>query len=38
MAGYRGVDTVVVAGCTTSGCMRATVVDGVSHNFRTICR
>ena len=29
-------DTVVVAGCTTSGCVRATVVDAVSHNFRTI--
>ena len=33
---YRGVDTTVVAGCTTSGCVRATVVDAVSHNFRTI--
>jgi len=29
----RGVDTLVIAGCTTSGCVRATVVDGVSHNF-----
>jgi maleamate amidohydrolase len=26
----------VVAGCTTSGCVRATVVDSMSHNFRTI--
>jgi len=33
---YRGVDTLLVAGCTTSGCIRATVVDGVSHNFRTV--
>jgi maleamate amidohydrolase len=32
----RGADTVVVAGCTTSGCVRATVVDALSLNFRTI--
>lgn len=31
-----GVDTVVVTGCTTSGCVRASVVDALSHNFRTI--
>jgi maleamate amidohydrolase len=33
---HRGVDTLLVAGCTTSGCIRASVVDAVSHNFRTI--
>ena len=32
----RGADTLVVAGCTTSGCVRATVVDSVAHNLRTI--
>jgi maleamate amidohydrolase len=32
----RGADTVVVAGCTTSGCVRATVVDAMQSNFRTI--
>jgi maleamate amidohydrolase len=32
----QGADTLVVTGCTTSGCVRATVVDSVSHNFRTI--
>jgi maleamate amidohydrolase len=32
----RHADTVVVAGCTTSGCVRATVVDSMQHNFRTI--
>lgn len=32
----QGADTLVVAGCTTSGCVRATVVDAMSHNFRTI--
>lgn len=29
-----GVDSVVVTGCTTSGCVRATVVDAFSNNFR----
>ena len=32
----RGVDTVIVAGCTTSGCVRASVVDAISWNFRPI--
>jgi maleamate amidohydrolase len=32
----RAVDTLIFAGCTTSGCVRATVVDAVSHNFRPI--
>jgi maleamate amidohydrolase len=35
LAGRR-VDTLLVSGCTTSGCVRATVVDSCSHNFRTI--
>jgi maleamate amidohydrolase len=30
------VDTVVLAGCTTSGCVRASVVDAMSYNFRPI--
>ncbi|MFC5745750.1 isochorismatase family protein [Actinomadura rugatobispora] len=29
-----GVDTVVHAGCTTSGCVRASVVDAAAHGFR----
>lgn len=32
----RGVDTLVVSGCTTSGCVRASVVDAISYNFRPI--
>jgi maleamate amidohydrolase len=32
----KGVDTVLVAGCTTSGCVRASVVDAMSYNFRTV--
>lgn len=31
-----GVDTLVMTGCTTSGCIRASVVDGFSLNFRVI--
>jgi maleamate amidohydrolase len=33
---WNRVDTLLVAGCTTSGCVRATVVDAVAHNMRTI--
>lgn len=35
---YRewGVDTLVVTGLTTSGCVRASVVDAHSHNFNTV--
>ena len=32
----RGIDTLVVAGCTTSGCVRASVIDAMSHNFRPV--
>ena len=32
----EGVDTVFVVGFTTSGCVRASAVDSVSSNFRTI--
>jgi nicotinamidase-related amidase len=32
----RGVDTVVVTGFTTSGCVRATAVDALQHGFRPI--
>jgi nicotinamidase-related amidase len=31
-----GVDTVIMTGCTTSGCVRASVIDSFSNNFRTI--
>lgn len=30
----RQIDTVIVSGCTTSGCVRATVVDAMGHGFR----
>ena len=32
----QGVDTLVVTGCSTSGCVRATAVDGMQHGFRVI--
>ncbi len=37
MAGYLtqlGCDSVIVTGTTTSGCVRATVVDAFSYNYR----
>ncbi len=33
---YHNVDTVIVTGMTTSGCVRATVVDAFSYNFFVI--
>jgi nicotinamidase-related amidase len=30
----QGADTVVVTGCTTSGCVRGSVVDAFAYNFR----
>jgi maleamate amidohydrolase len=33
---YKGVDSLIIAGCTTSGCVRASVVDAISHNLRPI--
>ena len=32
----QGVDTVIITGCSTSGCVRATAVDGMQHGFRVI--
>lgn len=32
----KQVDTVIVTGLTTSGCVRATVVDTLQHGFRPI--
>ncbi len=32
----RGVDSVVVTGLTTSGCVRATAVDGLQNNYRVL--
>ncbi|MCC7329735.1 MAG: isochorismatase family protein [Gammaproteobacteria bacterium] len=32
----QGVDTLVITGCTTSGCIRASAVDAVQNGFRPI--
>jgi nicotinamidase-related amidase len=32
----RRVDTLFVTGCTTSGCVRGTVVDAFSYNFKVV--
>ncbi|MFB4163868.1 isochorismatase family protein [Alteribacillus sp. JSM 102045] len=29
-------DTIILTGCTTSGCVRATAVDGLQHGYRVI--
>lgn len=33
---WHGVDTTIVTGMTTSGCIRATVIDAFSHNYRVV--
>jgi nicotinamidase-related amidase len=33
---FHGVDTVVITGGSTSGCVRATVIDSISRSYRTI--
>ena len=32
----KGVDTLILTGCTTSGCVRATAVDSCSYGFNTV--
>lgn len=36
MLTQQGVDTLLVCGSSTSGCVRATVVDGMAHGYRMI--
>jgi nicotinamidase-related amidase len=33
---FLDVDTLIMAGCTTSGCLRATTVDAYSYNFKCV--
>lgn len=33
---YAGIDTLIVVGISTSGCVRAAVEDAFSYNYRTI--
>ena len=32
----QGVDTLILTGCATSGCVRATAIDGISNGYRVI--
>lgn len=33
---FKRVDTCVIVGCTTSGCIRASAVDSMQHNYKTV--
>jgi len=33
MLSAERIDTVIIVGCTTSGCVRATAVDAIAHGF-----
>lgn len=32
----HGIDTTILIGCSTSGCVRASAIDGMQHGFRVI--
>jgi nicotinamidase-related amidase len=32
----KSVDTVIITGCTTSGCVRASAVDALQYGYRAI--
>lgn len=34
--GHQQVDTLLIGGCTTSGCVRASVVDAIQYGFRPL--
>jgi len=36
MLAAHGVDTVIVTGASTSGCVRATVVDALQHGYKVV--
>jgi len=36
MLATLGIDTLILAGCSTSGCVRAGALDGVQHGYRVI--
>ena len=31
-----GIDTLIITGCTTSGCVRATCIDALQYGYRGI--
>jgi len=32
----RGIDTIIMTGCTTSGCIRASAVDSLQYGYHTV--
>lgn len=32
----QGIDTLILTGCATSGCVRATAIDGISNGYRVV--
>lgn len=32
----QSIDTIILTGCSTSGCVRATAVDAIQHGFRVV--
>ena len=32
----HGIDTLLIAGCSTSGCIRASAVDALQYGFRAM--
>ena len=32
----KRVDTIIVTGCVTSGCVRASIIDSFQYGFRTL--
>jgi maleamate amidohydrolase len=36
MLATLGIDTLILAGCSTSGCVRAGALDGVQHGYRVV--
>lgn len=36
MLAALGVDTLILAGCSTSGCVRAGALDGLQHGYRVV--
>lgn len=33
---FKNVDTIILVGCSTSGCIRATAIDAISYGFHCI--
>ena len=36
VTGQLGVDTLILTGCSTSGCVRAAAIDAIQYGYRVI--